>query len=304
MTPDIDIKDYYYEYINNAKQDIKDSKEHLKDLAIQLSNLKDEISNNKDLILKTFNINLDEYSDWTDEIPSEELSKTVNKFKTNYDIEHRAILISIFRYIGVIKQIQKCNTKINLAEHRKDLSFSAYREIVKAYYHKVQEFLLKGYGYKFQYYIGTYCINRWKITQESSKLRLDYAATNKRRKELLAQGAELYDDKLAAWYKARNIPYNGIDYRVYIHNDHFYEFRFIHSSIMGVGTVDFKHNEYINVKYRGKSFQEIADELVSKEEDVYNLAADIKYKLNVLLYKFPHKYTNFIRNEEQLRYKH
>ena len=30
----------------------------------------------------------------------------------------------------------------------------------------------------------------------------------------------------------------------------------------------------------------------------------IKYKLNILLYKYPTKYLNFIRNVEQRKYKH
>ena len=47
------------------------------------------------------------------------------------------------------------------------------------------------------------------------------------------------------------------------------------------------------------SYTRMAEELCKKEDDIYNLQVDIKYKLNILLYKDPTKYLNYVRNAEQ-----
>ena len=39
-------------------------------------------------------------------------------------------------------------------------------------------------------------------------------------------------------------------------------------------------------------------------DDIYNLQVDIKYKLNIYLYKYPEKHNNFVRNDEQSKYKY
>ena len=52
------------------------------------------------------------------------------------------------------------------------------------------------------------------------------------------------------------------------------------------------------------SYQDMADQLCNNLDDIVNLNVDIKYKLNILLYKYPEKYLNFVRNAEQSKYKY
>ena len=132
---------------------------------------------------------------------------------------------------------------------------------------------------------------------------IDFAATNAKKKELIAKGVKLYDDKEAAWYKARHIPYDGVDYRVYREDDSFYDITFIKSKLFTNNTLEYQRTEYVAAKYRGMSYKSMADTLCATEEDIYNLQVDIKYKLNILLYKDPSCYLNFIRNAEQCKYK-
>ena len=160
-------------------------------------------------------------------------------------------------------------------------------------------------GYKFSYGIGTYVINHWKldVNRIKNKVHLDYAATNAKKRELLAKGIKLYDDKEAAWYAARKIPYNAVDYRVYKESTDWYEFTFINSELSKHYSLEYKRTDYVATKYRGMSYTKMAEELCKTEEDVYNLQVDIKYKLNILLYKDPNKYLNYVRNAEQCKYK-
>ena len=160
-------------------------------------------------------------------------------------------------------------------------------------------------GYKFSYGIGTYIINHWKLDPKriKNKVHLDYAATNAKKKELIAKGIKLYDDKEAAWYEARHIPYNAVDYRIYKENTDWYEFTFIKSEIFKSNNLEYQRTEYVATKYRGMSYTQMAEELCHTEEDIYNLQVDIKYKLNILLYKDPTKYLNYVRNAEQCKYK-
>ena len=52
------------------------------------------------------------------------------------------------------------------------------------------------------------------------------------------------------------------------------------------------------------SYTAIADKFCKTKEDIYNLQVDIKYKLNILLYKYPINYTNFIRNANESKYQY
>lgn len=306
MTPDINLKDYYYNFINDSKRDIIKYNDKLKTLYIELEDIHKLLSDNSKQIYNDFKIDINNFDEFINKKYNEDnaLFNSVIKFKKNNDV-NRMLLISIYRYCSVIKQIHTAHIKINIANKRKDIKFSKFRELVTKYYNKVHEVILNGYGYKYGYGIGTYCINRWKVVGDArAKTKIDFAATNKRKKELLAQGIKLYDDKIAEWYKARNIPYDGVDYRVYRSTDYYYDFTFIHSSILTRHSRDFERSEYVHAKYRGKSYQEIAEEFVKEDKDIYSLRLDLKYKLNILLYRNPNKYINFIRNAEQVKYKY
>ena len=99
----------------------------------------------------------------------------------------------------------------------------------------------------------------------------------------------------------RNIPYDGVDYKVYKNDSHYYEFTIIHSKLFTNRSIDYDRTEYINAKYRGLSYDKIA-EYCNSLDDIANLQVDIKVKLNILLYKDPAKYLNFIRNAEREKY--
>ena len=309
MIPDIKLKDFYLQFIHNAEIDEVKYKDKL-DLTITS---KDKcytyINDKKDIIKSDFNINLDNYEiEWVKKEynPKEYLYNILIKLLPNIE-EHpnKIFILQIIKYCNILRVENRCNKLISLTSARKNIKYSEYRKYVTAYYTKVHKCVLQGMGYKFSYGIGTYICNHWKLDADKIKRRahLDYAATNANKRKLIAEGVKLYDEKEAAWYAARKIPYNGVDYRVWKENTDWYEFTFIKSTIVKSGSYDYKRTEYIAKKYRGMSYTQMADELCHTEEDIYNLQVDIKYKLNILLYKDPTKYLNYIRNAEQCKYK-
>ena len=309
MLPDITIKGYYLQFIHNAKNDITKYKNNLEVTLSIKEQVYKYIEDNKAILNDSFNINLDDI-----EIefcqkkynPKEYLYNIIIRLLRNIDVHpDRIVLLQLAKYCNILRNENKYNKLIELANKRKDIKFGVYRKYVTAYYNKVHKCVLNGMGYKFSYGIGTYVINHWKLDPKrvKNKVHLDYAATNAKKKELLAKGIKLYDDKEAAWYEARHIPYNAVDYRIYKENTDWYEFTFIKSEIFKSNNLEYQRTEYVATKYRGMSYTQMAEELCHTEEDIYNLQVDIKYKLNILLYKDPTKYLNYVRNAEQCKYK-
>lgn len=308
MLPDITIKGYYLQFVHNAKIDIVKYKENLDTTYKVRDEVYKYLEDNKVILKDSFNINLDNIKiEWINkEYNSKEYlhNLAIVKLRDTEEHPHRIILLQVSKYCNILRSIYRLNKLIELANRRKDIKFGVYRKYITTYYAKVHKCVLQGMGYKFGYGIGTYIINHWKLDPKriKNKVHLDYAATNARKKELLKQGIKLYDNKEAAWYAARHIPYNAVDYRIYKENTDWYEFTFIKSEIFKSHNLDYQRTEYVAQKYRGMSYTTMAEQLCKNEEDIYNLQVDIKYKLNILLYKDSTKYLNFIRNASQCKY--
>lgn len=309
MLPDITIKGYYLQFVHNAKNDIIKYKNALEVTLSIKEQVYKYIEDNKTILNNSFNINLDDIEIEFHQKkynPKEYLYNIVIRLLRNIDVHpNKIVLLQLAKYCNILRNENKYNKLIELANKRKDIKFGVYRKYVTAYYNKVHKCVLNGMGYRFGYGIGTYIINHWKLdpSRIKNKVHLDYAATNAKKREFLAKGIKLYDDKEAAWYEARHIPYDGVDYRVYKRNTDWYEFTFIKSEIFKSNNLEYQRTEYVATKYRGMSYTQMAEELCHTEEDIYNLQVDIKYKLNILLYKDPTKYLNYVRNAEQCKYK-
>lgn len=309
MTPDVNLKSYYLQFISNANTDIVKYKENLSQTIEIKQELYNYLVDHISTIKTVYDIDLIRYDkEWINKEYniSETLYNKVIKLVNNVtENSNRVLLLQLVKYCNVLRAENKYNQLIILATKRKHIKFGVYSKYVVNYYNKVHKAVLEGMGYRFSYGIGTYCINHWKLDLERKKnnKRIDFAATNIKKKELLDKGIKLYDDKQAAWYAARRIPYDGVDYRVYKEESSFYEFTFIKSDIFTSSSLEYKRTEYVSAKYRGMSYTEMSDKLCNKPDDVYNLQVDIKYKLNILLHKNPTTYLNYIRNAEQCKYK-
>lgn len=293
MRPDVKIKDYYLAFIANANRDIQIYKEELE----YYTTLKEKqiiyINANKEKYERYFKIYIE------DEIVA--IKRANLLIKDEGDLNRRFLLSQICK-LGVTKsRIIQYEKMINLAAKRRSIKFRDYETYIAKYYNQVHKFLLQGFGYKFNYGIGTLCICRWKT--EGGKIKIDYNATRLNKQALLAQGKKLWDKEEAKWYEERGLPYDGIDYRIYTKCSHVYQIALVKSQICKNNNHKFEHTEYISSKLRGLNYKQMA-ELCETLDDIVSLPIDLKYKLNIYLHKDPSNYVLYIRNDEQDRCKY
>lgn len=304
MKPDYNINDYYYMFINQAKQNIPVYKEKYETAYAILLDCKNNLVKNVGE-LYDLGIKLLEYPiEWgmTKYNSEELLFKKAHKMLKELDAGPKKVLVlQVVKYCGLLKH---CNRHINnyeIAKNTSSLTFKEFKALVNKFYgYGVHKAILDGYAYAYGYGIGDLMISRW--TTGKPKMIIDFAATAAKKKELLAAGKELYDARKAAWYQARGIKYEVEDYRVYRQDNFYYEIDIVNSKILHRSKQEFKTTEYIAVPLRGKSQEEVASQCNSREE-ILNLKVDIKYKLNAMLFKYPTDYLKYIRNAEQDKYK-
>ncbi len=304
MIPDVDIKTYYLQFVRDANTDVIKYSNDVKDTKILKDSVLKFIKDNVYKYKEYYNIDLEKYTEIVYETynPDETLYKIVIKY-LNVDINNvnRKYIIQLAKYCNLLKREYKSNKKILLAYKRKNMKFGEYRKIVNKYFNTVHKILLDGNGYKFSRGIGTYVINRWK-TPDNGKQMIDYDETCKKKKELIEKGLKPYNEAEAKIYESRGVPYPGIRYIVYKDNSHYYEFTFIRSLIFKSNRLlEYDRTEYVHAKYRGWGYKKLST-ICNTIDDICKLPVDIKYKLNILLYKHPEKYLNFNRNELQSKY--
>lgn len=307
MTPDVTMKDYYLSFIYEAKRDKVDYKNQLDTAIAMQEEIYSLIKDNENFYLKNYNINLSDYSEeWVNKNynSSNSLYNKVIKLANSDEHKHdRVKLLQIVKYCNVLKNVYDYSKMFELADKRESLKFTEYEKLIMRYYNRVHKCVLEGNGYKFSFGIGIFCINRWLMDPKNmkKKTKLDYNATAIKKKEILDRGKKLYNHAEAKWYAERGLPYDGIDYRVYKTDTHFYEITFIRSNYFSNKSINFEHTQYVNIRHRGKSYKDMANECKDLNE-IYNYRVDIRYKLNMLLHKFPNKYLLFIRNDTQKKY--
>lgn len=305
MIPDIKIKEFYLRYVFNAKRDIEKYTQTLQSIKETIDELHNYIAENIEKLNAKYGIDLNNFDiEWNkrEYNASKYLLKQITNLLKTIE-EDRTLLIQILKYCFKLKEQYDTKRLIIIADKRKDLSFKEYKSYVNKYYLGVHKAVLEGFGYKFNDELGTFIINYYKMDNPTKKT-IDFAETNRKKKEIIAKGLKPYDDKDAAWYKERGLPYDGVEYRVYLDKKFYYDFTFIKSKIFKKKELDYKRTEYVHLKLRGLSYQEMADKYCNTIDDIINLNVDLKYKLNILLYKYPQKYLNFVRNADQSKYKY
>lgn len=300
MEVDIKAKDFYLNFIYNATEDIKKYEHKILELDLNINHSHNYLSDNIDNYKQYFNLDLTKYDEFNNKEYNkgqalyQQLLKLYDRSKSE---DYKKYIIQGVKYCNLLNAKYKVLRLIELARRRKSITWQDYRQIIYNYYCKVHKCVLEGYGYRYCGGLGTLIIGYWKSF--SKKRKIDYRKTSIRKKELLEKGIKLFDQKEKEWYDAHNIPYDGVDYRIYKDTTHHYVFEFINTNCVRYAPMQFKHTEYVSSKYKGKSATEIANEFIKDIEDIYNIQLDLGFKLNILLYLYPNKYLNFIRNVEQ-----
>lgn len=291
MRPDVRINEYYLTFISNAKKDIIKYQNKLNEQESYKTQRFNLITTYKNEYENLFKINIDD--------EQEAVERAERLIPTEIDTHRRYLLSLIVQYGTILKKINEYHTMLRLAFTRKELPFKKYSELVNKYYCKVHKFVLNGFGYKYDYGIGILCI--WRVRVDSNKRnrkRIDFKATNARKRELLALGKKLYDKDEAEICAKKGIPYDGVDYRIYLNRTHIYLIDIFYSKLFTHRKHIFKHTEYINSKVKGMSYTEMAD-ACNNIDEISNFPVDLRYKLNMTLHKDPSKYICYIRNDDE-----
>lgn len=277
----------------------------------KIKRLTEEIKSLRDTILESYNDNNELYKcDVTkfkefneNKYVNGELYRTAKGILINKDGNFELVgaaydLYKLADYQKTIHELEK-----ELIRYNKLLSLGYYQyvELLRVFYNKVQEkMILEGCGYGVTN-VGWICINRCKYV-DTKKKAVDFAATNKRKQELLEQGVKLYNRKEAEWCKAHGIEYTGVDYRVYQKVDAYYEIPLLGITVTGPFSLKFLPLDYTHPELRKLKYEGIKALCGGDVNKICKLDLDIRAKLQLCLDADKTLYTKFIRNENQKPY--
>lgn len=309
MFPDVTIHDFYKSFICKVNADIEKQHELINADTNKVDALHKYLEMHKDELKEKYGIELDEFNDeWVNKTSSsdESLLKLVVRSISRCaktESSSRPVILQLEKYCKLLRKIAKHQEAIGKLSKWMSLKHAEYREYVAKYYNAAHKNILQGIGYKFGNGIGTFFILYCKCPAAAKRKFLDYIETSKRKKELLAEGKKLYNASEAMQYKAMGIPYDGVDYRVYRSISHYYRYLFIDTNICKSTNYEFELAKYVPKKYRefGRDTNSLADAFCKTEDDIYNIQLDLKHKLDILLYKYPTKYLNFIYDNKPYR---
>ena len=310
MIVEVDISDYYKAFINSANSDIEKYQEEREVNYKLLMSTREYISKYILYINHQFSINLRENFpvSWGENsepkyCEDEHLTDIIKIGLDDAVGEDRVILLQLLRYSELLKFIHTCDKQIELANNRSKITPKQYKEYLRKYYMQaVHKTMIDGHAYRFSHGIGDLMINYWKYVNGVRSKIVDWAATKKRKQEILDAGLKLYDKDEAEIYKIRGLKYDGIPYVVYKTNSEYYDIELVNCKSFSKNNVKFKHANYIPSKFRKRSPEDIANEFNSVDEiAVQDLG--IRHKLVVSLEKDPTIYLRYIRNVEAVRQK-
>ena len=138
MIPDITIKQYYLQFVHNAKIDIAKYKENLNTTIKLKEEIYEYLKRNKTVLKESFDINLDDIKiEWIEKrYNSKEYLYNLTIVLLRNTIEHpnRIVLLQVAKYCNILRNENRYNKLIEIANKRKDIKFSTYRKYITNYY--------------------------------------------------------------------------------------------------------------------------------------------------------------------------
>lgn len=215
------------------------------------------------------------------------------------NVDNKALRLTLLTYATQQEEIYKLTKRLEVLDKILDISYRDYTKLLKAFYTQVQkELIINGNGYVFEGRIGWICYNRI-VNNNFGRRVIDWAATRKRKQEILDAGGKLWNKDEAEWCEKNDIPYEGEDYRVYLNREATYEIALLNCTLKNCGHSRIKSADYREPSLRGKSNDEIREECDNNINKICNLGLDMGTKLYICLAANKTLYTKFIRNENQ-----
>lgn len=289
LTADVTPKTVYMKFRNKAIIEY----ERLVRKAERISNAKETCYNyliaRKGNIAKDYNIVLDDYEiEFINQSynPLKALEKSVIKLLKKDTKGERQDIIELAKWCSILKNEYETNSTLRLTKIKTQLTFDDYKKCLFDFYCQVHKIILNGGIYKFSHGIGT--IRFRKFTFNENYRSIDFAATRKRKQELIDAGYTPYNKSDAATAEAEGREYNGVPYLVSKNSKYGYSVKIENSLIIQHRLpYDFKPVSYINAKYRNMSYTEILERFCKTEDDINYLQVDLRTKLSLLLLMNP-----------------
>ena len=295
------IKVYYASMRDAIAQKHKEAVSALDALQSLIKTTHEELLSCKDVYKNEFNINLLEYPEFIENkyIDGTFLKVAKGAFinrSNNYKLV--SDLFELYNYAKQVKNRYDLSNTLTKYEKMLSLNLKEYTEILRVYMTEVhKKMILEGNGYVFGENIGWICINRCLLTK--SRPKLDYAATKKKKAELLAQGKRLYNKEEEEWCRKNGITYKAEDYRVYINKEYCYEIPLLNCKLPNGTKYKLEIADYRHSSLRGKTNEDIINLCNKDIKKICELPLDVKTKLTLCEQTDKILYTKFIRNEAQ-----
>ena len=294
------LKDYYETYKAKASGDVLYYTTKIKTYTSRRHTYKQLISSNilkyKELGIKLIDYQF-EYGAgiYKDGKLNKAAIKLLDKVTTDED---KKLVNDLILYTNTIKLLYECKIILDEAINRDKLTYKEYEEYVFKYYGEVTKQLFEGYGYNMNYHIGMLFYERVDLPEKERKV-LDYAATNKAKEKLIAEGKKPYEKKMADLYAARGLKYDGVPYAVYRTNDTFcYKWHFVNSIFLNKLTMEFTMKNYtpsILYKLGYTTYEDIAKYYNYDYDKIVYSNLGLQQKAKILLNIDKTRYTKFIR---------
>lgn len=207
--------------------------------------------------------------------------------------------------LGVIARMFKKLEQVYHLKHKRDIYYKIlhltekdYIKYLKIYFTEVQrKLIIEGDAYNIGARIGVICIYRYLNTKKSTFL--DFAATKKKKEEILSRGGNIYNKEQEQWCKERGIEYTYEEHRVYRRDEYLYDIHLFNSRAKDWNSLTFTSADYRGSNVRGKSNDELLAECNRDKDKIIELPLDLKTKLTLCLSVDSFLYNKFIRNEDQ-----
>lgn len=174
----------------------------------------------------------------------------------------------------------------------RDIDMQTYKEYLSKIIKKICDVVVEGKGYEFTNGCGIFIVEYEDCSATAKKHGINWAATNKKKKEILEKGLKPYNKQEAEEYAKAGLPYDGVDCIVYKEADYKIRLKLVAPKIEGVSNVGIIPTLTVSKDIRGKTYKELAasvpDSLLSARKLSPRIRAEIEIyrdKLNYLKYK-------------------
>lgn len=298
----VSIRMYYKRFIDKYSAKKNDCVTQIKKLNVETKALHDTICDSLESYETDLHISLQSYNEFKENrYINGDLLKVAKGIVINKGEDYRLVgtKYDIYNLASQQKQIRDLTKELDSINNLLKIRIKDFYNILRVYYEKVQEkLILDGYGYVLPTGLGYLCIARQKIG-EHHRTMIDYAKTKQAKDKLIAEGKIPYNKKDAKFYENHGLEYDGVEYRVFKHDDYIYCWHLVGVRIPNAKTIRFIMADTRGLEIRGKTNDDLYKECNGEIDKIMKLPVDGKTKLLLCLKTDKILYTKYIRNEHQ-----